>query len=569
MASKWQAATFNRPGFELFDFNVYAICGDGCLQEGISHEAASLAGHLKLDNLCWIWDNNQISIEGNTSLAITEDLTTRFIAYGWNVLRVGDANDVDALTRAIRGFKREAQRPTFIVVDSHIAWGAPTKQDTACAHGAPLGEAEISAAKKTYGWPDEKFLVPEEFVTHFQEQLGKRGGVSRRRWDELFTAYSRQYPDLAQMVEHIQNGTLPEDWDKHCTEFAVDPKGLATRQSSSDCLNMVGRGIPWLLGGSADLAPSCLTQLKFDGANDFMPPSSGWGTFAGRNLHFGIREHAMGSILNGLAASGLRPFASTFLVFSDYMKPPVRLSAISELPCIWIFTHDSIGVGEDGPTHQPIEQLAACRSVPGLLTFRPCDANETLEAWKYVIPLRRTPAAFVLSRQALPTLDRKKYASAVGVHRGAYVLADSAHGEPDLILMATGSEVTLILEAHEALAARGVRVRSVSVPCLELFKQQPQEYIRSVLPDTCRARVSVEAGTRDTWGDLIGLDGEHIGMSTFGESGPGKQVQRKFGFTVEAVITASRRVMLAADMTLFHARKRRRVMSDHKMKGCE
>lgn len=542
MASKWMAATFNRPDFELFSYDVYALCGDGCLQEGVSAEAASLAGHLKLDNLCWIWDNNHITIEGNTAWAISEDIATRFIAYGWNVLRVGDANDVEALTRAFLSFKKEQERPTLIVVDSHIAWGAPTKQDTFSAHGTPLGEAEVSATKHIYGWPDEKFLVPDAALQHFQTMLEANGGSKRKQWEQKLVEYKVRYPEEGKTLQHMNEGTLPDGWDKSFKEFPADPKGKATRQSSSECLNMAGQGVPWLLGGSADLATSCLTVLK--GAPDFMPPASTWGNYSGRNLHFGIREHAMGSIMNGLAVSKLRPYGSTFLVFSDYMKPPIRMSAIMEMPTIYIFTHDSIGVGEDGPTHQPIEQLGALRSIPNLCTFRPCDANECLEMWRHIMPLRDTPVAVVLSRQPLPTLDRQKYASAEGVHKGGYTLADaSSNGKPDLIIMATGSEVALMLEAHDALAAEGVKVRSVSMPCMELFKFQTDEYIESVLPLSCRARVSIEASRRDSWSGFIGLDGEHVGMISFGASGPIKSLQTALGFTVNAVKEAASRVM--------------------------
>jgi transketolase len=546
MSSKWLGATFNRPGFDLFTFDVFAMAGDGCLQEGVSSEAASLAGHLKLSNLCWIWDNNHITIEGNTAWATSEDIATRFIAYGWNVLRVGDANDVEALTRSFLGFKKEVERPTLIIVDSHIAWGAPTKQDTFHAHGTPLGEAEVSATKHIYGWPDEKFLVPEEVTKHLREQLSLRGGAHRQEWDVKLAEYKKRYPEEGKMLQHLLGDTLPEDWDRFCKPFPSDPKGLATRQSSSECLNMVAKGVPWLLGGSADLATSCLTTLKFESAEDFMPPESGWGSYKGRNFHFGIREHAMGSIMNGMALCKLRPFGSTFLVFSDYMKPPIRLSALMEVPCIWIFTHDSISVGEDGPTHQPIEHLGSLRSLPGIRVFRPCDANEVLEMWKSIMILRDEPAAVVLSRQPLPTLDRSSYACASGLRRGGYILAQAnsdATELPEVILMATGSEVTLMLEAHNFLAAEGIKVRSLSMPCLELFKNQSEEYMEQVLPASCRARVSIEAGRRDAWGTFIGLDGEHIGMITFGASGPLKSLHQVLGFTVEHVVAAAKRVM--------------------------
>ncbi|CAJ1406936.1 unnamed protein product [Effrenium voratum] len=521
IASKWLASNFNKPDLPLFGFDVFALAGDGCMQEGVSGEAASLAGHLKLNNLCWIWDNNQITIEGNTAWAISEDIATRFVAYGWNVLRVGDANDVEALTRAFLSFRREQDRPTLIVVDSHIAWGAPTMQDSFHAHGTPLGEKEVAATKHIYNWPDEKFLVPEEVVGHFRQQMLERGGAKRQHWEQMLATYRVQYPQEGALLQAMLDGQLPQDWDRFCQAFPADAKGLATRQSSSACLNSVAKGLPWLIGGSADLASSCLTTLTKEA--DFLPPASRWGHFGGRNLHFGIREHAMGSIMNGLALCKLRPFGSTFLVFSDYMRPPIRMAALMEVPSVFVFTHDSIGVGEDGPTHQPVEQLCSLRSIPGLFVFRPCDANECLEMWKAVVPMK-DPVAVVLSRQALPTLDREKFASASGLHRGGYVLADS-EGMPNLILMATGSEVHLMLQAHEVLAGRGIKVRSVSMPCMELFKTQPQDYIDSVLPRACRARVSLEAGRSDSWGALIGLDGEHVGMISFGASGPGKRVQ--------------------------------------------
>jgi transketolase len=566
IASKWQQAKFNKPNFELFNYNVYALCGDGCLQEGVAHEAASLAGHLKLDNLCWIWDNNRITIEGNTAWSISEDIATRFISYGWNVLRVGDANNVEALTRAFLGFQREKERPTFIVVDSHIAWGAPTKQDTFTAHGTPLGEAEVSATKAIYNWPDEKFLVPEQATEHLQSLMAARGGRARKAWEQKLEEYRRQHFDDHRNLVAMLSQNVPDGWDRFLKEFPADPKGQATRQSSATVLNQVGQGIPWLIGGSADLAPSCLTTLKFEDAGNFMPPSSQWGDYLGRNCHFGIREHAMGSIMNGLALSKLRPFGSTFLVFSDYMRPPIRISAIMEVPTVYIFTHDSIGVGEDGPTHQPIEQLASLRTIPGLYVFRPCDANEVLEMWRFIAPQKDDPVAVVLSRQAVPTLDRSKYKSASGLAHGGYIIADCPDTEvPDLILLASGSEVGLMLQAHDVLVAEGKKVRSVSMPCIELFKHQPQEYIDSVLPSQCRARVSIEAGRRASWDTFIGLDGEHIGMITFGGSGTLKDVWKEFGFTVEAVVEAAKRTLekkprqISSRADVVRAWKRRKV----------
>jgi len=551
IASKWKAAKFNRPGFEnLFDFNVYALCGDGCLMEGCSAEAASLAGHLKLDNLCWIWDNNQITIEGNTSWSTSEDIPTRFLAYGWNILRVGDANDVAALSRVFKAFKKEKNRPTLIVVDSHIAWGAPNKQDTHEAHGGPLGAAEVAATKSVYNWPEEeKFLVPEEVKAYFQSQLAARGGVECKKWHEDFATYKTSYPSEAAEIEHILNGTLPENWDSHIKEFPESANGLPTRQSSSEVMNMVAQGVPWLLGGSGDLGSSCLTTLKFSGIDHFMPPDSDLGNYGGRIFHFGIREHAMGAAMNGMALSKLRPFGSTFLAFSDYMKPPIRLSSMMRVGSIWIFTHDSIGVGEDGPTHQPTEQLNMLRSTPGLLTFRPCDANETLEMWKYSMPLQGQPVVFSLSRQPLPTLSRTKYAPASGLRKGAYKIA-GADVEPELLLISCGSEVTLMLQAHEQLESEGVKVWSISVPCIELFMQQSKEYQNSVLPPSCRARVTIEAAAKESWSFIVGLDGEHVGVNSFGASAPFKHVQKEFGFTKEAVLAAAQRVMEKASRRL-------------------
>jgi len=563
ISSKWLAATYNRANFEMFNYNVYALAGDGCLQEGVSAEAASLAGHLKLDNLCWIWDNNNITIDGNTAWAISEDIATRFIAYGWNVNRVGDANDVEALTRAFLAFKKEKERPTLIIVDSHIAWGSPSKQDHFSAHGTPLGEQDVSATKARYGWPDQKFLVPNEVAAHFRSQMQRRGGAQRRSWEEKLRDYAKAHPAAQRSLRHIMEGTLPDAWDCHLKAYPPCAKGLATRQSSSQIMNMVAQGVPWMLGGSADLGTSCLTVLKFEGAGDFMPPSSNWGDYAGRNLHFGIREHAMGSICNGMALCGLRPFASTFFVFSDYMKPPIRMSAIMRVPSIFVFTHDSISVGEDGPTHQPIEQLSAMRSIPNLLVFRPCDANETLEMWRHIMTLVDEPAACVLTRQPVPTLDRSKYAPASGLHQGAYIIAGESK-EPELILMASGSEVGLMLGAHKVLEESGVRVRSLSVPCIGLFKTQPNEYIQRLLPNGCRARVSIEAGRRDQWASLVGLDGEHVGTISFGASGPCKQVMEGAGLTTEKVVEAARRVVggnaKSLESRMVNGAKRRKVM---------
>ncbi len=532
MARWWMAQHFNRPNFEMFNYDVYAICGDGDMMEGISGEAASLAGHLKLSNLCWIYDNNKITIEGNTSWAFTEDVATRFIAYGWNVTRVGDANDLEMLQRALNVFEKTSDRPTLIIVDSHIAYGAPNKQDTSAAHGEPLGEEEIRLTKRNYGWPeDKKFYVPDGVYDHFKAGMGKRGHEAREAWIAKFNAYKTQYPQLADQLYRMQHRQLPELWDKGVPEFAADPKGLASRESSGKILNGVAQGVPWLIGGAADLSPSTKTRMTFEGAGDFEADS-----YAGRNLHFGIREHAMGAIANGLSLSKLRPYCSTFLIFSDFCKPAIRLSAIMELPVIYIFTHDSIGVGEDGPTHQPIEQLASLRAIPGVMVWRPGDANEVAEAWKFIMKARHTPAVLVLSRQALPTIDRKKYAPASGVQKGAYVLADASDGKPEVVMLATGSEVGLCLQAYEQLAKEGIKTRVVSMPSWEIFDQQDQAYRDSVIPPSITARVAVEQASTFGWDRWVGLGGAIIAMSTFGASAPLKELQKKFGFTLENVV---------------------------------
>jgi transketolase len=536
IAGRWQAAHFNRPGFEgLIDFDVYALCGDGCMMEGISAEAASLAGHLKLSNLCWIYDNNRITIEGHTALTFSDDVATRFIGHGWNVTRVGDANDLDMLTRAFETFRSTRDRPTLIIVDSHIAYGAPNKQDTSAAHGEPLGEPEIRLAKRNYGWPeDAKFLVPDGVYEHFQAGIGKRGKELRETWFARVKEYRAKYPELADQFYRLHHRQLPEGWDKGIPTFPADPKGVATRDASGKVLNAIAQNVPWLMGGSADLAPSCKTRLTFDGAGDFTPEKPG------RNLHFGIREHAMAAVLNGMALVKVRAFGSTFLIFSDYAKPSIRLSALMELPVIYVFTHDSIGVGEDGPTHQPIEQVAALRMIPGLVVLRPADANETVEAWKVVMKLHHEPAALVLTRQALPTIDRSKYADAAGVARGAYILADAPGGKPEVLLLATGSEVAVCLAAHEQLKADGVRARVVSMPCWELFDDQPQEYRDRVLPPDVTARVSVEQASVFGWAKYVGATGHSIGMRSFGASAPLKDLVKKFGFTPEHVVAAAR-----------------------------
>ena len=534
MAQRWMAQYFNRPGFALIDYDVFAFCGDGCVMEGVSSEAASLAGHLKLSNLCWVYDNNRITIEGKTSLAFSEEVGARFQAYGWKVTQVKDANDVPAVAQAFTAFKNETEGPSLIIVDSHIAFGAPNKQDTHGAHGEPLGEEEIRLTKKNYGWPeDAKFLIPEGVLAHFQAGIAARGKAERHTWLTLFQAYQERYPELAEQLSQMERRQLPENWDRGLTEFPAEPKGLATRESSGKVLNAVAKEVPWLMGGSADLAPSTKTRLTFDGAGDFQA-----GTEGGRNLHFGVREHAMGAILSGMVLSKVRPYGSGFLIFSDYGRPAIRLAALMGIPVIYVFTHDSIGVGEDGPTHQPIEQLASLRAIPGLMTIRPGDANEVVEAWRVIMQLQRQPVVLALTRQAVPTLDRTRYASAGGLAKGAYVLADASDGNPDVLLLTSGSEVSLCVEAYEQLKGEGIKARVVSMPSWELFEQQSQTYRESVIPPAVTARVSVEQATTFGWSQYVGLKGSSIGMHTYGASAPIQDVLKHFGFTVERVVAA-------------------------------
>lgn len=536
IAQRWLAATYNRPGFDLFDYDVYALAGDGCMMEGVSGEAASLAGHLRLSNLCWIYDDNGITIEGKTDLAFSEDVGKRFEAYGWSVVRVGDANDLDALDRAFRRFRETDDRPTLIVVKSHIGYGSPNKQDTYSAHGAPLGEEEVRLTKRFYGWPeDAQFLVPDEVTRGFRDGLGKRGHDLRSAWDATFRAYAEKYPDLADQLNRMQKRTLPEGWDADLPVFPADAKGVAGRIASGQALNAIAKRVPWLLGGAADLAPSTNTRLTFEGAGDF-----GATDHAGRNFHFGVREHAMGSVINGMSLSKLRAYGSGFLIFSDYARPAIRLSALMEIPTIHVFTHDSIGVGEDGPTHQPVEQLASLRAIPGLIVLRPADANEVVEAWRVIMRLRHEPVALILTRQNLPTLDRTRYASAEGVARGAYVLADAEGGRPEVLLMATGSEVAMCIEAYEALKADGIAARVVSMPSWELFEHQDQAYRDSVIPPDVTARVAVEQASALGWARYAGLRGHVIGMRTFGASAPLKELQRKYGFTPDNIVAAAK-----------------------------
>jgi transketolase len=539
IGEKWLAAHYNRPGFEIFDYNIYAICGDGCMMEGISSEAASLAGHLGLDNLCWIYDNNHITIEGDTSITFTEDVATRFLAYGWNVVRIGDANDIDRIERALEIFRKTKGRPTFIVLDSHIGYGSPHKQDTPEAHGEPLGDDEVRLTKRAYGWPEEaKFLVPDGVYEHFAAGVGARGAQARREWTELFAQYRAKYPELATEIDLIQRRDLPVGWDRNLPVFPADAKGIAGREASGIVLNILAQNIPWFLGGSADLGPSNKTTLKYDGAGSVQAATPG-----GKNLHFGIREHAMAAIVNGLSLSKLRAFGATFFIFSDYARPAIRLSALMELPTIFIFTHDAMGDGEDGPTHQPVEHLASLRAIPGLITLRPGDANEVVEAFRYIMQLRHEPVVLTLSRQPLPTLDRTKYAAASGLARGAYVLADAPGGNPEVILIATGSEVSLAVQAHEKLVAAGIRSRVVSMPSWEIFDHQTQEYKDGVLPPRVKARVAVEQASSFGWERYVGTAGRLNCMKTFGASAPLKELQTRFGFEPDHVAAAAKELL--------------------------
>jgi transketolase len=535
IAEKWLANRYNRPGFAIFDYDIYAVCGDGCLMEGVAGEAASLAGHLGLDNLCWIYDNNHITIEGSTSLTFTEDVATRFLGYGWNILRVGDANDIDRIEQALAVFRKTKGRPTLIILDSHIGYGSPNKADTSAAHGEPLGDDEVRLTKRRYGWPeDEQFLVPDGVRKHFAGGIGARGAAARSDWTALLASYRTEYPELANEIDQMQRRELPAGWDRNLPVFAADAKGIAGRDASGKVLNVLAQNIPWFLGGSADLGPSNKTTLTYDGAGSFQAA-----TPSGKNLHFGIREHATAAIVNGLSLSKVRAFGATFFIFSDYARPAIRLSALMELPTIFVFTHDAMGDGEDGPTHQPVEHLAAMRAIPGLITLRPCDANEVVEAYRYVMQLRHQPAVLVLSRQPLPTLDRRTYAPAAGLARGAYVLADAPGGQPEVILIASGSEVSLAVQAHDQLLAEGIRSRVVSMPSWEIFDRQTPDYRDRVLPPSVTARVAVEQASTFGWERYVGSAGRVIGMRTFGASAPLKALQEKFGFAHDRVAAAA------------------------------
>ena len=541
VASQWLAARYNRDGFTIFDFDVYAQAGDGCMMEGIASEAASFAAHQRLSNLCWIYDSNRVTIEGHTDIAFTEDVAARFAAYGWNVTTVSDANDLTQVEKALHDFRAENERPTLVVVHSHIGYGTDV-EDTPKAHGEPLGPEGVKAAKRFFGWPeDAEFLVSEGVYAHFAEGIGTRGKDAREAWQELVNEYRATYPELADEIDRMQRRELPDGWDADIPSFPADEKGIASRDSSGQVLNAVAARVPWLLGGAADLAPSTKTRLTFDGAGDFQPDDR-----AGRNFHFGVREHASAAIANGLALSKLRPFWSGFLIFSDFARGAIRLSALMEIPVIHVFTHDSIGVGEDGPTHQPVEQLVSLRAIPGLLVFRPADANEVAETWRYVMQLRREPAVLILSRQALPTIDRSVSAPASELAKGAYVLVDADGEEPDAILIATGSEVALALSAREELAQEGIAARVVSMPCSELFDRQPTEYREAVIPPSVKARVAIEQASTLGWHRYVGDGGAIVGMHTFGASAPLKMLVEKFGFTPDAVARVARERVAAA-----------------------
>jgi transketolase len=539
IAGKWLGENYNKPDFEIFDFNVYAVCGDGDLMEGVASEAASLAGHLRLSNLCWIYDNNRVTLDGPAEWSFSEDVATRFAGYGWNVAHVTDANDLEMLARGYENFLKTKDRPTLIIVNSHIGYGSPHKQDSYEAHGEPLGEEEVKLVKENYGWPeDAKFLVPDGVYDQFKNGVGKRGAQAHAAWQIKFEEYKKQFPQQAKQIEFMLRGELPDGWDKDLPNFPADAKGIATRESSGKTLNALAKNIPWLIGGSADLAKSNKTNLTFDGAGEFYPNE-----YRGRNVHFGVREHAMGAIVNGMTISKLRAFSATFFNFSDYMRPSMRLGALMEIPAIYIFTHDSIGLGEDGPTHQPVEQLASLRAMPNMMTMRPGDSNEVVEAYKMILQHKHGPSTLVLTRQAVPTLDRTKYAPASGVAKGAYVLADAVGGKPEVILMASGSELSLCVDAYEKLKAEGVKARVVSMACWELFEQQDAAYKTSVLPPDVTARVSVEMASTFGWERYTGAKGKIVGMRSFGASAPLKDLLKKFGFSTDNVVAAAREVL--------------------------
>jgi transketolase len=535
IASRWLAAHYNRPGFTLFDYDVYAICSDGDLMEGVASEAASLAGHLGLANLCWLYDNNTVTIEGHTKLAFSEEVETRFKGYRWNVLHVADANDQAALAEALQTFRRNDREPTLIIVNSIIGYGSPHKQNTSAAHSDALGVEEVALTKRFYGWPeDAQFLVPDGVYDRFADGIGRRGRTLRDAWKTMFAAYKKDNSEAAAEIEMLLAGALPAQWDTGLLAFPADDKGVATREASGKVLNAIGERVPWLIGGAGDLAPSTKTNFTFAGAGALEPDEPG-----GRTMHFGIREHAMGAVVNGLGLSNLRAFGATFLTFSDYMRPPIRLAALMQLPVFHVFTHDSIGLGEDGPTHQPIEQLVALRAIPKLIVLRPADANEVTEAYKVIMGLTDEPVCLVLSRQKLPVFDRAKFAPAAGLARGAYILVDAAQGKPQVILIASGSEVQLCVAARQMLEGKGIAARVVSMPSWELFERQDETYRNTVLPPDIHARVAVEAGAVIGWDRYAGCSGAIIGMHSFGASAPIKDVMTEFGFTADKVAAAA------------------------------
>ena len=536
IGSKFLGAKYNRPGIDLFDYDVYALCSDGDLMEGIASEAASIAGHLKLSNLCWIYDDNGITIEGHTDLAFSENMAVKFQGLGWHTIHVSDANDLSALQAAFDEFKATADKPTLIVVNSIIGYGSPNKANTHGAHGAPLGEDECKLTKKNYGWPEsEKFLVPTEVREHFSQTFGSRGAKASSEWASLLTQYTKAHPKQAAEIQSILDGKLPDGWDAGLKAFAADPKGMATRVSSGKVLNMLSPQIPQLIGGSADLAPSTMTLI--DGEKGFSHLD-----YSGRNMHFGIREHAMASVLNGMSLCGLRPYGATFFVFTDYMRPSMRLSSIMHQPVLYVVTHDSIGLGEDGPTHQPVEHLAACRAIPGLYVFRPGDANEVLHCYQAALKLSNHPSAMVLSRQNVPTMDPSKVASAAGAQKGGYTVSD-CQGTPKAILIGTGTELMLCMKAQELLAAEGIPVRVVSMPCCELYDEQPKSYRDEVLPPGIDLRLACEAGLRLGWDKYIGLDGLFVGMTGFGASGPADQLYKHFKITSDQIVLLIKNAM--------------------------
>jgi transketolase len=556
IAARWLGATFNRPGFQLFDYKVYALCSDGDIMEGVAAEAASLSGHLKLGNLCWIYDDNRITIEGSTDLTMSDDVATRFAACGWRVGLVSDANDLGALARAFDAFQAGRDRPLLIIVNSHIGYGSPHKQDSREAHGEPLGADEVRLTKEFFGWdPDKAFYVPDGVREHFRMHAGRRGEESLQAWRASFAAYRRAHPELAQQIELLQDRAPAPHWDRNLPSFPPDAKGLATRDASDQVLNAIAAETPWLIGGAADLAPSTKTRLGFAAAGDFQPPGAA-GDYAGRNFHFGLREHAMCAIANGIALSGPRPYASSFLIFTDYCRPAIRLSAMMELPVIFVWTHDSILLGQDGPTHQPVEHLASLRAMPGMITLRPADANEVVEAWRVIARMRDRPVSLILTRQAVPTFDRARYAPASGLARGAYVLADAAT-DPDVLLIGSGSEVPLCVAAYEKLIAEGIEARVISMPSWELFEQQNEAYRESVLPPAVSARVAVEAASPLGWERYVGTCGAILGMTSFGLSAPAKAVAARFGFDTEHVVAAAKAQL---GQTSRRARRSRRAL---------